>query len=387
MRQRGEAEQGSVMVFALGVVVMVTTLGTSFLARSLSEDRLQSRSLVRQEAFYLAEAAVDQALLNLRTADTSDDVTTGTLLTGAYQIDTPMTQLTATRWLITTRGTSDAELRRMEAVVDLIPQSIFQYALFGAQQVEVSGNAFTDSYNSSLGAYDEDEALHNGDVGTNSTNNGGISVSGNIFVDGQLVVGPGVPDPEALVSGFDPAFVTGGTDPPTDTQDVAAASATFPMPVVSVPGHLTCNDYTVNGNTTVSLAPGVYCYRNLTIEGNADLTASGDVTIYITGELNARGNTVVGVPDDPSQMLFLMTASSSATLEQSIEGNNTFYGAIYGPQATIDIRGNATIFGAVVAQNIEVSGNATIHYDENLANFTNVSNTFQTAVISWRELN
>jgi len=390
---RWSDQRGVAVLVSLGVVVLLGTLGSALLMRSLHERQLGSRSAARHQAFFLADGAIDRALLNLRTPDVlTDDITAGTLPSGTFQIDTPPTQLAALQWRVTTRGFSQQEERRMEAVVQLTPESVFQYALFGDQVVNVSGNATTDSFNSTLGPYNDDEdspgynAGHNGDVGTNDTSTGSVSIGGSIFVDGQIVVGPGVDDPDSVVTGYDPAFVTGGTDPPSDTQDVVSADAAMPLSPVVVPSELTCEDYTVAGNTTVTLSPGTYCYQNLTVQGNATLTASGDVTIYVTGELTAQGNSTIGVPSDPSQMLFQMSATAEGTLEQTIQGNNTFYGGIYGPQATFTIQGNATIYGSVMARRINVSGNADIHYDEALGNETQITGLYDTRLVSWREL-
>ena len=159
------------------------------------------------------------------------------------------------------------------------------------------------------------------------------------------------------------------------------------MPNVTVPDGLTCTDQTVGGSETVTLAAGTYCYRNLTIQGNGTLTASGSVTVYLTGELTAQGNSSVGVPTDPTEMVFLMTSTSEATIEQGeITGSNLFYGAIYGPQATINITGNAEVYGAIIADRVNLSGSAEIHYDEAVNTITEVSNLYQTSVVYWQEL-
>ena len=392
-----EGQGGSVLTLSFGVILVVTTLGATTLMRGLGEQRLGQRHATQERAFELAEAAIDQASFNLRTAlDTTDDVLTATLSTGTFQVDSPVTQLGPNLWQVTTRGTSGQDQRRLEAVFQLTPQSVFQFALFGNQQVNISGSAFTDSYDSSLGPYNDDSsspdynAAHNGDVGTNGVSTGGVTVGGSIFVDGQVAVGAGVADPVSVVTGYDPAFITGGTSPPTDTQDVAAQSSTFPMPAVTVPGGLTCSDFTVTGNTTITLAPGDYCYRNLTIQGGGALTTTGagDVTIYLTGQLSAKGNSAVGYASDPAKMQFLMSPSGSAEIEDgTITGSTAFYGALYGPNSTINITGNAEVFGAIIARQVNVSGSAIVHYDEHLSTSTTVPNIYQRALVSWRELN
>lgn len=395
-------QRGFIYLFSLGVVIILTVASASLLIRGVTESSVSERMRNQSAAFHNAEAGVDQAGINLRTpTDTADDTISGTTSTGTFTIDAPPTSLSPTQWQVTTHGVSSrdpTQPRNIEAVFQLAPQSVFQFSLFADQQLNVSGNAITDSYNSDDGPYEDDpndpdyNAGHNGDIGTNATTAGGVSVGGSIFIDGQVAVGSGVQNPTSIVTGYNPAFITGGTSPPTDTQDVVAQSSPFPMPSVTVPIGLTCSNLTVAGNTTRTLNPadsplgnGTFCYSNLTIEGNGTLTASGPVTIYLTGELTAQGNSTVGVVNDPTQMLFKMSSTAEATLEQTITGNNTFYSAIYGPSATINISGNAEIFGAVIAKTINVTGNAVVHYDEAMTELTEVSNLYKTTLISWRE--
>lgn len=387
-------ERGFILVTTLGVMAFFTVASSAMIVRGIWQAGAGSRVYHRTNALHLAEAAVDQAARNLRTASTADDLTTATLSTGSFQIDPPQS-LGSLLSSVRTRGTSQQETRRLEVVFRLTPESIFQFALFGDTSLNVSGNAITDSYNSALGPYDEDtNAGHNGDIGTNTTVPGGVAVGGSIFIDGQVAVGYNVADPQSVVIGYDPAFITGGTSPPTDTQDVVSQPSAFPMPPVTVPPGLTCGDFTVGSNTTETLSPtggpngdGVYCYHDLTLQGGGELTASGPVTVYLTGQFVAKGDSIMGVPSSPQQMLVLMTASGDATLEQgTLTGSTGFYGALYGPQSTINITGNATIYGSVIAQSVNVTGSASVHYDEALTDLTQVSNTFKTARVAWREL-
>ena len=281
MRRR---KQGFVYIASLLFITVLTVIGTSMLVRSVSESSQSERFANQSIALHVADAGVDQAARNLRTpTDLTDDITTSTLSTGTFTLDTPVS-LGANTWKVVSHGFSAKEptrKRNIEAVYSLTPQSVFQFALFGGQSVAVSGNATTDSYDSRLGSYGSQTPAHNGDVGTNSTSVGGVNVEGSIFVDGQVVVGPNVSNPTSLVAGYDPAFITGGTSPPTDTQDVVSNSGTFPLPAVVVPDGMTCNDFTVQGNTNLVLPPGTYCYRNLTIQGNANMASSGQATVYV----------------------------------------------------------------------------------------------------------
>ena len=82
-----------------------------------------------------------------------------------------------------------------------------------------------------------------------------------------------------------------------------------------------------------------------------------------------------------------MAPTGDATIEQgTMTGSTGFYGALYAPDSTINVTGNAEVFGSIIAERINVSGSAAIHYDESLQTVTQVSNLYQTSVISWREL-
>lgn len=371
--------RGMVYVVALGTITFLLITGASMLMRSLSQRQLTERSGNQYAALHLGDAAVDQALHNLRTGNTAT-ITTTPLPTGSYWAE--LAALNATTYRVTAHGLSGSEQRDIEAVVRSTPKSIFQFALFGSQTVEVGGSAITDSYDSRLGSYASQTPGDNGDVGTNSTQPGGVEVSGGIAINGQIVVGPGVEDPESVVEGIASVVITG--DP-----KVLSASEAFPMPAVVIPSGLSCSDLTVGSNktTTLSSAVGTYCFRNVTINGGGTLTANGPVKIYMTGELKAVGNgTVVGVASNPLAMRFLMASTAGATLEGTITGSTRFYGALYGPQASIKVQGHAEVFGSIIAQSVHLWGSAEIHYDEGVTDLTDVTNGFTTTLLSWREL-
>ena len=382
--------RGMVIIVAAWVTAFLTVVGASVLMRSSHEASLGRRSASRQAAFYMADAGIEQAARNLATpTDAGDDTTTMNLTGGSFTIDAPASVGTLL-YQATVHGASGSEQRDVEAVFLLTPKSVFQFALFGDQRVNVLGDAITDSYDSRLGAYNVGGNIgHNGDVGTNATTAGGVTVGGSIFIDGQAAVGAGASNPTSLVTGYNPAFITGGTSPPSDTQDVVAQSRSFPMPDVTIPGGCTTTLPPLSGGVRTFQTGTAYCPNgDLTVNGNETLTASGPgVKIYLSGELKINGNATVGVASNPSWMAFLIGATGGATLEGSISGSTDVYAAIYAPNATIDISGNAKIFGSVIADTVNITGNAQVHYDEATSTLTDIGNLYTTALKSWRELN
>ncbi len=391
--------RGSTLLIALGVVIFLMLAETSLFVNGVTQSNISVRTYNRSNALHLAEAGLSQAALNLRTSSTTDDVTTAALVSGSFALNAPQS-VGSNLDMVRSVGTSDVEQRQLEGVFRTDRQSVFQFALFGDQGVDMSGEMRTDSYDSRLGPYDNVvgsptyNAGHEGDIGTNNTSFGGLDLNGSgLLIDGQLFTGPDVADPQSLVDGYNGNLITGGTDPPTNTQDVGALASTMPMVPVSVPPGVTCADNTVKAKQQVTLSAtggplgnGTYCYHNLNIEGGATFTADGPVTIYLTGALQAVGETTVGVVSHPSRMLFYITSGGIATIAGTVGGSSRFYGVIYAPDATIAIGGEAQMFGAVVAQDIYVAGDAQVHYDVALKDFTGGPTTGSAELIAWREL-
>jgi hypothetical protein len=49
-----------------------------------------------------------------------------------------------------------------------------------------------------------------------------------------------------------------------------------------------------------------------------------------------------------------------------LRSNSEFYGILYCPEGTIDVRSNFEIFGSVAAEQVIVNSNSRIHFDEAL---------------------
>ncbi len=184
---------------------------------------------------------------------------------------------------------------------------------------------------------------------------------------------------DAAGVGLDTDQVTG--DPPV------VSHPEYPLPEVQLPAGVVCNDLSLQGSVTITLpSPGTYCFRNLSVRGGAVLTSDGPVTIYLSESLSFEGDSTIGVVNDPTQFLFLMASGTNITMEGSIEGEAEIYGAMYGPDATFDIEGDAIIYGSVIGNEVHMSGDSRLHYDEALADVNLLSNEGIVEIISWREV-
>ena len=262
-------------------------------------------------------------------------------------------------------------------------------AAHGKTSVTLIGNAITDSYNSNLGPYNPSTNKgHKGDVSTDSTADGAISLSSNSSVDGQALVGPGA-DPSAGVSGE----TTG--PPPNPTQGIGNEPNAWNMPPATIPatGVTDLGVINLSGNMKMILKEGTYKVSSLSISGNGKLSLTGKVVLYVNGNIDIVGNGVSTAANKPPNFMVYGTAHCT---DVKVGGNGNFYGALYAPVAAIQINGNGAVFGALTGNTVVNNGNPTFHYDEALGTVgesattsTSTSTTYTTTGFTrkfWREI-
>jgi hypothetical protein len=138
-----------------------------------------------------------------------------------------------------------------------------------------------------------------------------------------------------------------------------------------VPG--TYGNISLDGNTTLTLAPGVYNINSLSMAGNASviITPLGQVVINVAGGgvtgtnpvLSLNGNSVNNLTYNANQ--FLINYSGSGNV--NVSGNpNSSYFVLNAPNAAVQVGGNGHIFGAIVGKSINVNGNGAFSYDKNV---------------------
>lgn len=362
MKNAQKGEKGFVMISSYMMLAMIMTLSFAMAARSnvfiQNSERNQSRIL----AFDMAEAGVDYAMNQLAsnpeyTGAEYTDLSTDTA-SGGYEVTITTPQDNANIRMIQTTGYSPGNdsnergysARSITAYVQMNEQNYFDSAIFASESITLSGNAMIDSYNSSEGDYSEDSASSNGNIGTNSTSSGGISLSGNSVVNGNAAFGPGG-DENSVVS------ISGNAELNGDADAAGAERADE----VQTTGVASSGSVSIAGSTTLTLSTGTYHYSSISITGNAKIRVTGAVTIYVDGDIHIAGNGVSNTTSDPTNCLIFSSGDSV-----SISGNGSFYGAIHAPEADVQNTGNGEIFGAIVAETYTQTGNGNLHYDEAL---------------------
>lgn len=269
----------------------------------------------------------------------------------------------------------------------------YRYGIFAVSSVSLSGQAFTDSYDSSDGSYGVSGNIgENGDVATN----GDIALSGQAYIYGDASTGP-----------------SGSFDQDEDVEGEITHNTTLILPSIAVPSELTglasSGSLSLSGTTTMTLNPGDYKYSSISLSGQSALTIVGPVNIYLTGSnslsisgqarliissastgpvkiysdgnVSVSGQGVINQLSYPGSLFLYGTSSGSQNI--SISGQGDFYGAVYAPNANISISGQGDLFGLVAGNTVTTSGQANIHYDETLVEF---GKTLESDTRVWEEI-
>lgn len=272
---------------------------------------------------------------------------------GKYSVTAALIATQPETWEILAVAEFGTTAHRARALLVRKQDALFDGALFGSTSLTMSGTAYTDSYDSSLGSFGGSNVGANGDVGSN----GPITVKGNAKVNGDAVPGP---NDKVTLSGS--GKVTGSTTPATSQKS---------LPVPAVPaGAVDLGAIALSGSTTKTLTAGTYKLSSLSVAGTGGLkidSTTGPVNLYVTGKITIGGSAgIANVSGTPSRLSIVQVGGSSV----SISGSNTLYGSIYAPSSSLTLSGSNVLFGGFIGATLSVSSGATIHYDENLRTTT-----------------
>jgi hypothetical protein len=164
--------------------------------------------------------------------------------------------------------------RTIEAVVGFNSRTgSFPSGAFGMSNLDVGGNFFTDSYDSSKGVYRVNGNVGNmGNIGTN----GELTYHGSFIINGNATPGP---DQQPIVD----SRITG-----SGTPLVEPVIVTIPPYIVPNNANTTFSS-TLNGTNGVGAPPTNYNFPTLTNQPKDTLLVSGKVNIFVDGDIDLKG--------------------------------------------------------------------------------------------------
>lgn len=422
--------RGSIILPTLLVIMIIATLGFTYLQTSLNEFKMAYRTKDMLSALNLAEGGIEEAMLAMKNKKWGDygwtTVATdhyykmfnhvtlyngqvGTIRVYASVLDEDAPIIFAEGEVASPYGSVKKQIR-----CDLGKKGIFLNGMTAKEAVVFNGTTVTvDSYNSDNGAYHlTSNRRAEGTIGSLSTAQGELD-SGNADIFGYIATGGGDPTigPGGIVSGD--LNATAGTvdssriakDFVADFPDVSAPdSTTLGTPITTLPtsgqigiaGGVTTYYKVPSWSTQSSETLEIIGPVVIVVEGDIatkgeikivnDVSNTGSLELYAAGDVTIAGNGIMNMSDVPANFMFFGTASSGTSQNVKIAGNGAIKAAIYTPNADLELKGSGSsgvFMGAAVANNIKMTGNFEFHYDEALDNIT-LDNSYRLS--RWREL-
>lgn len=392
--------KGSVLISALLITSISLLLLIPYMLGVMADFKLTSVVNNSIVALDLAEAGAERALweiaYNSKIADFTVPVTSLQSSTGENlgEYDATVDFPDSNNAIIKSNGyvPNKASFKTKKTVI--VTYSIsraFGQAVAGLDGITMSGQAFTDSYDSSLGLYGallsdgELNISENGDIASN----GAITLGSNTYINGDANPGDGYP-----FSGTPPVSGSYGTLQVPLTVDPIVLPDN--ISTVNDNGNITITDgeettsYTdgpaisLTNDEVLNLPAGTYYFTSITMSGQSSINVTGPSIVYIDGDgggvidVNITGQGIFnnGTPGD---LIIYYTGSSIM-----LAGQASFSGAIYAPSATITMSGQSDIYGSIVCGSAVNSGQASIHYDEALADVQ--PDFVVNKVTSWQEV-
>lgn len=380
-------EKGIATVLGFIVIMVLSILASSMLVRGVSSSRRTESYIDQNRAFWVAEAGLSYAIWELEngagawsgwTTNGNDKYIEDSIgSSGDYDI-TVNDYLSSPLVIEVTgyypnRASASAIVRSLEFVAEKNTTSLFEYAAYSESELTIGGQGYTDSYDSSQGAYGGANVGSSGDVGSGVE----VDASGQASVDGDIVIPVGADHPDAK---YYTGSVTEQDNPELESVSVPASLTALPNGgSISSTTSLPSGDYqywmiNLSSSKTLTVTGPANIYltgsTSISVTANAsivvDAASTGPVNVYFDGDVKLAGQGVTNETNIPANLIMYGTNSNSQTV--NITGANDFHGAIYAPTATLNLSGQGGLFGSFIGDEVNITGQGGVHFDTDLAN-------------------
>lgn len=305
--------KGAVLIYVFLVIVVLTILGVAIFNKSVSERALAQKYVDFTQAFWLAEAGVNQALYALRDNYDTASVSSTELGPGGFSASIATSgsdKIVLATGEVPSGGTPRASRTIEVEISKAIPANFYDNAIYSAGEVDLNGNSYTVNGNVIYG--DELDYSQNHITGT---------------VTGDPSISP--------LARFD--F--------QELRDLSAAQN---------------NVYVEDGPKLVNQVTGSEAFPS-----SFWYSAGVPNIIYIEGDLSLNGN--IGTIGGFFVVVGDVLTNPNAAEEASVNGVGTIEGIIY-TRGEFDVNGgagNLNVNGGVWAgEEAELNGNANVTYNQ-----------------------
>lgn len=419
-------EQGVIVPVVLFVGAIIGVVLAAYLSLVSAQNRSVARSQTWNSCIPVLEGGIEEALTHLYETKGTNLISNGwypyssgcfkwrsigdgTALVIISNGVTPVIYSTAY-----VRSPLANDLIHRTVRVETRRDGLFAKGLVAKGQITLNGNNIVvDSFDSadpnysSNGVYVASKRKDNGDVATNLGVVNSLS-SGNANIYGHASTGPGGSvqiGPNGAIGNL--AWQTSGTNGimpgyATDDMNVSFPEVKVPFSGGFTPGNESGYQYVISssGDYRIDSLTGSLLVRSnatarLVVEDSINLTGSNDKVIIEPGgslQLYMLGTTAKisgqGVINNGGNATNFFYWGTSANTSLTVNGNGSFSGVIYAPNADFTMNGGGAssledVMGASVTGSVKMNGNFNFHYDENLGRL-DLNRGF--IVMSWNEL-
>jgi len=405
-----------VVLLVIGVLATVAlglaTLSQGNLLHSMSER-------MSLQALYAAQAGARRKVAEIKAGDpaplpwTALPAVDGQAVAGNYTVNVTQGGSTApngfavpgganTYYVLATGRSTSSGATRQFAMLLTSSSSPYTYAAYVTERAEFTGNAQTDTFDSSLSfpysILDADASKAR--LGTSKTSGTAFYLDNTSAVGRDPVTGQGIADivggpgssESTLVSGPNSRYGTFQTQNRTLDPVEAPAAGTVDKiasgvgsTVIVTPGAYKAAGASGGGKLVLDVSgvtgPAqnlVYTFESMNLVdlgSQLELRFPGyplapttlhNITIYVHNDVNIKDAAILNPSNKPERLQFKQEEGGKKI---AIENLGTAYCVCYAPDSTVEIKKGSAIWGSVVARDLKLLSEglgAAIHYDKSL---------------------
>ena len=364
--------EGSVLVAALVVVLVVGALAAGMFQMTSAVTRRQNQAVDLKEAFYLAEAGLAEAVAGVavgKSGNVGSEAEPAVFGSGLFWVEAEELGAELVRLECTAmQGGASVTLAH---VVRRGKESVGLLGVFSDEALLALPGTLIDAFDSSAGPYAPDSGLR-GRVGSNES----ITLEGTAELP-TVVQADVAPGPTGTLTLEGDVRLSGTTDPALAVTELPAITPpSFELqpgtthvsgvPLVVNPGGLALEFLHVGAESEVILeGPLQLVVGELTLAPGGELsfeTTGGAVEVTVLDDLQlASGSTVSTSGSDPAAVTLQLAGETAAPVE--LAASAAFHGVFYAPLAEVHVAQTFEVFGALVGKKLVFTGPGRVHFD------------------------
>jgi len=400
-RQR-RGRRGSALATAMVALTAIALMTVGMLVISSSIARRSMRSVDVKNAFYIAEAGLSEAYFALsvgKVGQVGSREAPALFGDGLFWVDSSAFADGTVR--LASTGMCGGSRVQLDLVVARLESAVARQGFFSETVLSIDEGTFADSYDSRAGPYDAQlgpgPAGARARLGSNANVEVHASARAPTQIRGDLVPGLGataVLDPEVSITGTNAPRLQTTILPRVEVPQVAglpSVNHSGALPLVIPSGSVGYESLAVEPGSTIRiLGPATIVVGSLAAEDGAEIefdTSGGSIELFVTESASfAPRASVINTTGDPTTLTIQVAAlqdAGAADPALALDQTGPFHGFVYAPRARARLGAALEFFGGAVADTLELSPGARLHYDLALEASANRTGTAPLA-LSWR---